>query len=748
MHQELKEPLRIFIDGNPEPIKIAQPPLRFLLPTIGLPDGPHTLRIEAPNGLAPPTIKEVPFCVRNGVAVSVSGLEPGQTIGGQVDLIINAYAGSTELNFEPKRAETPEPIPTWAWVLLLAVGAWTLAYVLTPASRKPVETPHVAATLGVGERVFSDTCARCHGEDGNGKSPTVPALRDARRAVAESPYDLLSFVVTSVQGSMMPDWGTRLTNEELVAVVNYVRTSWRHDSSTIVLDHRSPPQGPLRPLVRDGKQVLTATGDQVMTDYGIRWLEAEMLKAIQGKKADALGLCCYPVGTTPILFRTDGVRAKGVVDVSRAWEEYFSALGKGEVIRLQLIDARYDYDEAQMLGTEPTAGMRVIGMGRVFLETRNANGRTETAKGRFIRVYEYYLGNWTLIFDFADIPMNVGCGINDPEEPCPPEDSIPEPPRQANTLGFDDVVKMIRDLKVNGGSAPHGAFWKDLPYEEFVTASFPDFEDPTSSYRYVQPWNSKESNLYRAMKDGRGCLLKKADGTLVRKDLDRMPKGRKPMAAEDLEKLAAWIDAGCPKTVSEPSTLPKEDVKFPPDAGPAPGGPPPAHPSTPPGEAPPSKPPTPPAEAPAEVPAKAPTPPAEAPTKPPTPPAAPPGKDVTGPVIGYEEVQTLLGSWLKSAASAPHEDFWTLPHAEFVKFQFPHPDGGSIKLLVVGDASKSNLIKALKDGQGIVVTHPDGREEVKDIRRMPPRGKRKPTDEELAKLSKWIDAGAPEQGKP
>jgi hypothetical protein len=105
---------------------------------------------------------------------------------------------------------------------------------------------------------------------------------------------------------------------------------------------------------------------------------------------------------------------------------------------------------------------------------------------------------------------------------------------------------------------------------------------------------------------------------------------------------------------------------------------------------------------------------------------------------------------LKSAASAPHQDFWTLPYADFIKFTFPRTEGedGTIQLLVVGDSAKSNLLKALRDGKGIVVKFPDGREEVQDIKRMPPRGKKKPTEEELAKLAKWIDAGAPEQGKP
>src|SRR5688500_13510764 len=113
--------------------------------------------------------------------------------------------------------------------------------------------------------------------------------------------------------------------------------------------------------------------------------------------------------------------------------------------------------------------------------------------------------------------MNVGCGVDEQQPPCPPEEAAAQPLRPPNTLGFADVVELLKGLKASGGSAPHGAFWKELSYEEFVTGSFPDFEDPSSTYRIVQPWNAKESNLYRALKDGRGCLMKKADGTLVRK---------------------------------------------------------------------------------------------------------------------------------------------------------------------------------------------------------------------------------------
>ncbi len=130
--------IRLYLDDDKEPFKTARPPLRFQFSTLHLADGQHRLRVEAHNGLAGESIKEIPFHVRNGVAITVSGIEPNQEIAGQVGLIINAYAGNTEIDFEPSRAETPQPVPTWAWLIFLVIVAWTMFYVLNPAT-KPVQ---------------------------------------------------------------------------------------------------------------------------------------------------------------------------------------------------------------------------------------------------------------------------------------------------------------------------------------------------------------------------------------------------------------------------------------------------------------------------------------------------------------------------------------------------------------------------------------------------------------------------------
>ncbi len=690
-----QEPIKIYLDDQAEPFKVDHPPMRFSFSTIHLPDGEHTLRIEASNGLAPPTLKKIPFQVRNGVAVTVSGLEPGQTIGGQVELIINAYAGNTEVDFEPRRAETPQPIPTWAWVLFLSIAAWTMFYVFNPA-RPPrdASAQSVASAAHMGERVYVDTCGRCHGEDGTGlldpfdpQISPVKRLRDTKNlAVADTPYSLLIKVVTGIPGTQMPAWGPRLTNEELVAVVNYVRTSWGHDASIIQPRFRRPPPE-------------------------IEVLESELEAAMKRKDADAMGQCCWPRGTRPILYRVDGPRfAMGIDAVANEWKGYFEALGPGEITDVQLTDVRYEYDPE--LVHEDRA--YVFAMGRIFLETATAEKEVVSEKGRFIRLYHRYGGNWTLAFDFADISMRVGC---DPDAApyCPPGEQPqvgPDPsgsavpPAATSDLGYADVQAMFAALGQGAPNAGHENFW-NLPYAEFVALAFPySWDDPDVRVRLLVPYDSANSNIVRALRDGRDVDVTMADGTVVKRNVARMPKGGKPMAPEQVAALARWIDAGCPEFKGTPSALPRpgQAANAGKDPGPGSGNGAPRQPAPPPG-------------------------------------AADPG---TG-AIGYAEVQRYFRDLAQGAPNAGHENFWELPHAEFVSLVFPYswddPDN-VVRLLVPGNSAASNLIRALRDGKGVDVTMGDGRVVQRDIARMPKGGKAM-DPARVDAIARWIDAGCP-----
>ncbi len=694
--QEAEDPIKIYLDDAEEPFKVAEPPLRFSLTTIALADGEHRLRVEAPNGLAPPTIKEIPFRVRNGVAVTVSGLEPNQTIGGQVELIVNAYAGNTEVDFEPRRAETPQPIPTWAWVLSLAVLAWTMFYVFNPA-RPPRDAASKPFRVDreLGERLYMDTCARCHGEDGTGQRESgnpdnfiVKKLRNTPNlAISETPYKLLFKVVTGTRSTgevQMPAWGPRLTNEEIVAVVNFVRTSWGHDASIIDPVHRQAPPG-------------------------IDELEGNILDAMMGKDAKQLQICCWPDGVRPQLYRIDGPRwAVGRDDVVNEWTGYFEALGTGEVADFQLTDVRYAYEREAV----SNIGAHVFAMGRIFQSTRAADGTEESDQGRFIRVYRRIkrpgatipdgapLGTeppsmWALVFDFASIRMRVGCEV-DPAEDCPPEDV----PISADGIGYAEVQTFFRTLNKDHGDAPHEDFW-ELSYEKFVNFEFPpSWDDVDAKFiKLLEVGNSKDSNLIKALRDGRGLSVRDASGQVTRMDVDPMPKGGK-MPDEEIAKIAAWIDAGCPEIANSGS-----------------GG----------GAKPPPK---------------------DGETKDDTKKDTEKKAATGSGSIGYADVQNIFKSLRRDPGDAGHEDFWNLDYDDFVGGDgFPYSWDNAemrVKLVVPWRAKDSNLIKALKDGKGIVVNMPDGSTVRRNISRMPKGGAAVPAGD-LQRIAAWIDAGCPKE---
>ncbi|MHC5012335.1 MAG: hypothetical protein ACYTG6_15560, partial [Planctomycetota bacterium] len=324
-------------------------------------------------------------------------------------------------------------------------------------------------------------------------------------------------------------------------------------------------------------------------------------------------------------------------------------------------------------------------------------GQEHRAPGRFIRIYRSVeetdeatgeeVMRWVLTFDFADIPMAVGCepgsvvcpppgtGIEPDTTTPPPPPPPPFPPSsEPAKIGYADVQQYFRDLGKRSTSAPHENFW-ELPHAKFVSLAFPDW-DEGGTIRMLIPGNSRDSNLVKALRDGRGIVVDLEGGGTVIKDIARMPKGADPMPEDRILAIAQWIDAGAPEFAG--------------------------------GEAP------------------------------------PPTPDLPKSPVGYEQVQALIRMLGKSASSAPHENFWELPYEEFVNLRFPDWDaGGTIRLLVPGNAAESNLIRGLRDGRGIVVDLDGGGTLVKDITRMP-KGADPMDEDDLALIAAWIDAGAPE----
>ncbi len=271
--------VEVYLDSEAEPIGLYRPPARFELDTANLEDGPHELRVVATDAGGRRGVRRVPFEVRNGPGIAVDGLRTGDVVEGRIPVLVNAYGGAYEEQWEPARAETPAPVPTWAWVLFLAVVAWAMFYAArqwTPpaefASTPTYQRWDVAAgeaaaggaksqttgSAGMGARLYRTSCASCHQSNGQGLPNTFPPLAGDPVVTDQDPTRHIEIVLYGLQGKTidgvsyqtnMPAWRKQLSNEEVAAVINHERTSWGNDAPTVtaadVAEVRAdgPPEG-------------------------------------------------------------------------------------------------------------------------------------------------------------------------------------------------------------------------------------------------------------------------------------------------------------------------------------------------------------------------------------------------------------------------------------------------------------------------------------------------------------------------
>ncbi len=716
--------IRLYLDDDKEPFKTARPPLRFQFSTLHLADGPHRLRIEAHNGLAGESVREVPFQVRNGVAITVSGLEAGQEIAGQVGIIINAYAGNTEVDFEPSRAETPQPIPTWAWLIFLAIIAWTMFYVLNP-NPAPAVAGSARISPEAGERVYLDTCAKCHQENGLGAPGLGPAaLKDNDRVLDADPTELVSSVAagplpedTPAGGSparprmkMLPFGPPKLTNLEFVAVLNHIRSHFGNQAPLINPEAKRFPED-------------------------LRAFESAYRSAIQRKDIEAIWQLYSDDERTrlvrPGAESIDVSTKKAVVDVVRTWVESIK-----NVNSLSFEDTAYHLFEGERL---------LYAHGTLKLEVAPLNGGpSQLFVGQFIRMYALQrckrmpkpgslepdescyctadgteITAWRLVFDYATTPMQIGCepGLAGREgELCPRA--------EVGRIAFSDVKRILDSLGERAPNAPHANFW-DLPYAEFVEFEFPlDGKAPDAgqirllNVDAAAGISGSETNLVKGLRDGKDVLVTLPGGGTRRVNIPRMPKNAKPLSPVDLARIISWIDHGMQE-------------KIPKDAGARVG--PGAGKTTDPVDA--------------------------GMTTPPTVPEAGMGDPVAGmggdgpgatgawrdDDVDFAGAMKLLKDLNGKVSGSPHGKFWELPYAQFIAYEFEsNTEPGKIRLVVPGNSAESNLIRGMK-GQPLVRVDASGKPKPFDVGQMPPKGKGKlPDPKDLALLERWVDHGCPE----
>ncbi len=129
--KEDKSKVSLFIDEELQPIAELSVPVQFELDTRKLTDGKHILKLVSKSSTGREGIRKIKFVVRNGPAISIEGISENAILDGTVPLMINAYDKGNQKKFIIEGSETPQSVPSWLWIILIAFFGWAAFYIVT-----------------------------------------------------------------------------------------------------------------------------------------------------------------------------------------------------------------------------------------------------------------------------------------------------------------------------------------------------------------------------------------------------------------------------------------------------------------------------------------------------------------------------------------------------------------------------------------------------------------------------------------
>lgn len=153
------------------------------------------------------------------------------------------------------------PVPAWVFSLLLVALFWAMLYfdqrggwfnpqVYTPykslSHLQTFQPPTGGPNLELGRSVYESVCALCHNSDGMGKPGQAPVLAGSEW-VTGSPGRLIRIPLHGLTGPVtvkgetwtlgaMPAMGAALPDEQLAAVLTYMRQSWGNKAEPITAE--------------------------------------------------------------------------------------------------------------------------------------------------------------------------------------------------------------------------------------------------------------------------------------------------------------------------------------------------------------------------------------------------------------------------------------------------------------------------------------------------------------------------------
>ncbi len=105
----------------------------------------------------------------------------------------------------------------------------------------PAAAANAPASIALGATIYEANCAACHGKTGGGLAPVIPNLAGNDAVAATMPNNVIGAVLSGLppwkSGPPMPSFAASLSDDEIAAVANYVRTSFGNTASPNATPH-------------------------------------------------------------------------------------------------------------------------------------------------------------------------------------------------------------------------------------------------------------------------------------------------------------------------------------------------------------------------------------------------------------------------------------------------------------------------------------------------------------------------------
>lgn len=117
---------------------------------------------------------------------------------------------------------------------------------LPPRDSEPPPTSQARlvdpGTMELGRRIYAAQCAMCHGDEGKGQPPAFPPLAGNQSITMSSPVNSIRMVLNggyppgtrkNPRPHGMPPFAHLLSDEEVAAVVTYIRVAWNNTGTPV-----------------------------------------------------------------------------------------------------------------------------------------------------------------------------------------------------------------------------------------------------------------------------------------------------------------------------------------------------------------------------------------------------------------------------------------------------------------------------------------------------------------------------------